>query len=61
MEISTAGSTTKIETLEDTKRTPIAHVIAFFHRDTHRGEDHTGEYQKMYDEGIQVALKYFGE
>ena len=56
-----AGSTTKIETLEDTKRTPIAHVIAFFHRSTNRGEDHSAEYQKMYDEGIQVALKYFGE
>lgn len=55
------GSTTKIEAVEDTKRTPIAHVIAFFHRSTTRGEDHSAEYQKMYDEGIQVALKYFGE
>jgi hypothetical protein len=56
-----AGSTTKIEALEENKRVPIAHVIAFFHRSTMRGEDHTAEYQKMYDEGIQTALKYFGE
>ena len=56
------GSTTKIEPLEGEKRRPfIAHVIAFFHRSTKRGEDHAAEYQKMYDEGIQVALKYFGE
>jgi hypothetical protein len=56
------GSTTKIEPLEGEKRRPfIAHVIAFFHRGTKRGEDHAAEYQKMYDEGIQVALKYFGE
>ena len=56
------GSTTKIESLEGEKRRPfIAHVIAFFHRSTKRGEDHIAEYQKMYDEGIQVALKYFGE
>jgi hypothetical protein len=55
------GSTTKIEALERKERTPIAHVIAFFHRSTKRGEDHIAEYQKMYDEGIQIALKYFGE
>jgi hypothetical protein len=56
------GSTTKIEAL-DTKRppTPIAAVIAFFHRSTKRGEKNLAEYQKMYDEGIQVALKFFGE
>ena len=37
------------------------HVIQFFHRTTKRGEQFQGEYQKMYDEGIQIALKYFGE
>jgi len=26
-----------------------------------RNEQSLPEYQKMYDEGIQVALKYFGE
>ena len=38
--------------------TPIAHVIQFFHRSTKRGGTVRGEYQKMYDEGLQIALKY---
>jgi hypothetical protein len=56
------GSTTRIDAL-DQKRpaTPIANVIQFFHRSTKRGEQSQADYQKMYDEGIQVALKYFGE
>jgi hypothetical protein len=28
---------------------------------TKRGEQYRGNFQKMYDEGIQIALKYFGE
>jgi len=55
------GSTTEIEALDRKERKPIANVIAFFHRSTKRGEDKAGEYQKMYDESIQIALKYFGE
>lgn len=56
------GSTTRIEPADNRKNPPpIANVIEFFHRSTKRGDSHTGEYQKMYDEGIQVALKYFGE
>jgi hypothetical protein len=53
------GSTTRIEALE--RRTPIAHVIEFFSRSTKRGEQYCENFQKMYDEGIQIALKYFGE
>lgn len=53
------GSTTRIDATP--ARTPIANVIQFFHRSTKRGETGQPEYQKMYDEGIQVALKYFGE
>jgi hypothetical protein len=53
------GSTTRIEALE--RRTPIAHVIEFFSRSTKRGEQYRENFQKMYDEGIQIALKYFGE
>jgi hypothetical protein len=34
---------------------------AFFHRSTKRGEQSQSKYQKIYDEGIQVAVKYFGE
>jgi hypothetical protein len=56
------GSTTRIEDLEPGRPvTPIAHVIQFFHRSTKRAEQSVGEYQKMYDEGLQIALKYFGE
>ncbi|MGB0085169.1 MAG: hypothetical protein WBP94_07350 [Rhodomicrobiaceae bacterium] len=54
------GSTTRIDEL-DRRHTPIANVTEFFHRSTGRGEKSQSEYQKMYDEGIQIALKYFGE
>jgi hypothetical protein len=52
------GSTTRIE---PPPRGPIAAVIQFFHRSTGRGDQYRGDYQKMYDEGIQLALKYLGE
>jgi hypothetical protein len=52
------GSTTRIE---GPRQAPVAAVIQFFHRATSRGEQFRGEYQKMYDEGIQIALKYLGE
>jgi hypothetical protein len=56
------GSTTEIDAVDDRRpRVPIADVIKFYHRSTKRGEEHAGEYQKMYDEGIQIALKHFGE
>ncbi len=55
------GSTTRIDALDRPPRTPIANVIQFFHRSTKRGEPSQSEYQKIYDEGIQVAVKYFGE
>jgi hypothetical protein len=53
------GSTTQIEAIE--RHEPIAHVIEFFSRSTKRGEQFQANFQKMYDEGIQIALKYFGE
>ena len=55
------GSTTEIEAVGRQERTPIAHVIQFFHRSTKRGEQFQPDFQKMYDEGIQIALKHFGE
>ena len=55
------GSTTQIEALDRPPRTPIAHVIEFFSRSTKRGDQFQANFQKMYDEGIQIALKYFGE
>ena len=55
------GSTTQIEAVDRQNRTPIAHVIEFFSRSTKRGDQFRDKFQKMYDEGIQIALKYFGE
>ena len=55
------GSTTRIDSVERQPRTSIASVIQFFHRSTRRGEPSQAEYQRMYDDGIQVALRYFGE
>jgi len=52
------GSTTKIE---GPPRAPIAHVIEFFHRSTGRGDQFKADFQKMYDQGIDIALKYLGE
>jgi hypothetical protein len=52
------GSTTK---LEGQPHAPVGSVAQFFHRGTNRGDQFRGEYQKLYDEGIQVALKYLGE
>ena len=55
------GSTTQIEAEDRRREIPIAHVIEFFSRSTKRGEPFQGKFQSMYDEGIQIALKYFGE
>ena len=55
------GSTTQIEALDRPPRTPIAHVIEFFSRATKRGDQFRENFQKMYDEGIQIALRNFGE
>jgi len=55
------GSTTEIDQVDRQPRTLIGEVITFFHRSTNRGEQSQAEYQKMYDEGIQIALKNFGE
>lgn len=57
------GSTTEIEALNPPHRppVPIGNVIKFYHRSTKRGEANQPDFQAMYDEGIQIALKYFGE
>jgi hypothetical protein len=52
------GSTTRIE---GSPRAPVAAVTQFFQRSTNRGEQQRADYQKMYDDGIQIALKYLGE
>jgi hypothetical protein len=52
------GSTTKIE---GEPHAPIGKVAQFFHRGTGRGDQFRGEYQTLFDEGIQIALKLLGE
>jgi hypothetical protein len=52
------GSTT---TLEGEPHAPVGKVSQFFHRATNRGDQFRGDFQKLYDEGIQIALKYLGE
>jgi hypothetical protein len=52
------GSTTR---LDPPAHAPVAAVIQFFHRGAGRGDQFRADYQKLYDEGIQVALKYLGE
>jgi hypothetical protein len=52
------GSTTKIE---GQPHAPVGVVAQFLHRGTNRGDQFRAEYQKLFDEGIQVALKHLGE
>lgn len=52
------GSTTK---LDGQPHAPVGVVAQFFHRGTNRGDQFRGEYQKLFDEGIQIALKHLGE
>jgi hypothetical protein len=52
------GSTTR---LDGEPHAPVGVISQFFHRASNRGDQFRGDYQKLYDEGIQVALKYLGE
>jgi hypothetical protein len=52
------GSTTKIE---GQPYAPTGTVTQFFHRGTGRGDQFRGDFQKLFDEGIQIALKQLGE
>ena len=56
--LADVGSTTRMEL---PTHAPVATVIQFFVRGTGRGDQFRTEYQKLYDDGIQVALKYLGE
>jgi hypothetical protein len=55
------GSTTEVDQVDGTRRTPIAEIAQFYHRSTNRGDQSQAEYQRMYDEAIQIALRNFGE
>ena len=52
------GSTTKIE---GQPYAPTGTVTQFFHRGTGRGDQFRGDFQKLFDEAIQIALKQLGE
>ena len=52
------GSTTR---MEPPPHAPTGMVVQFFHRGTGRGSQFKDEYQKLYDDGIEIALKYLGE
>ena len=52
------GSTTR---LEGQPHAPVGMVSQFFFRGTSRGDQFRADYQKLYDEGIQIALKHLGE
>ncbi len=52
------GSTTK---LDGQPHAPVGMVAQFFHRGTNRGDQFRGDFQKLFDEGIQIALKHLGE
>jgi hypothetical protein len=52
------GSTTKIE---GEPHAPVGRVVQFFHRGTGRGDQFRADVQKLFDEGILIALKHLGE
>jgi hypothetical protein len=56
--LTDVGSTTR---MDPPAHAPVGTVIQFFVRGTGRGDQFRTEYQKLYDDGIQVALKYLGE
>jgi hypothetical protein len=56
--LADVGSTTR---MDPPAHAPVASVIQFFQRGAGRGDQFRGDYQKLYDDGIQVALKYLGE
>jgi hypothetical protein len=56
--LADVGSTTR---MDPPAHAPLATVSQFFVRGTGRGDQFRTEYQKLYDDGIQVALKYLGE
>jgi hypothetical protein len=52
------GSTTKID---GQPHAPVGTVAQFFHRGTGRGDQFRADFQKLFDDGIQIALKQLGE
>lgn len=56
--LADVGSTTR---MDPPVHAPVAAIAQFFVRGTTRGDQFRVEFQKLFDDGIQVALKYLGE
>jgi hypothetical protein len=56
--LADVGSTTK---MDPPVHAPVAMIAQFFLRGTARGDQFRTEFQKLFDDGIGVALKYLGE
>jgi hypothetical protein len=52
------GSATRMEM---PAHAPVATIAQFFHRGANRGDQFRLEFQKLFDDGIQVALAQLGE
>jgi hypothetical protein len=56
--LTDVGSTTE---MDPPAHAPVAKVARFFHRGANRGDQFRGDFQKLFDDGIQVALSQLGE
>lgn len=56
--LADVGSTTR---MDPPPHAPVATISRFFLRGTPRGDEFRNDFQKLFDDGIQVALKYLGE
>jgi hypothetical protein len=56
--LADVGSTTQ---MDPPAHAPVARIARFFHRGANRGDQFRTDYQKLFDDGIQVALSQLGE
>jgi hypothetical protein len=56
--LADVASTTR---LDPPAHAPVAVIAQFFHRGAGRGDQFRADYQKMFDDGIQIALRQLGE
>ena len=47
--------------LEGEPHAPVGVISQYLHRGTNRGDQFRGDYQKLYDEGVEVGLEYSSE
>lgn len=56
--LADVGSATR---MESPAHAPVATIAQFFHRGANRGDQFRDSFQKLFDDGIQVALSQLGE